>query len=207
MTPKQRAFASNYARNQNVFQSAKEAGYSESYCRTKAKVLLGNAEISAEIKRIRERLNQTADKSATDVVNEFSKIAFTDRVDFLKPDPHIPGDFIYKAPDELTASQRAIVEKVTYNVREIVIISTDKDKETETLWRQEYNYILSDKAKALENMGRHFGIFDDKLRLGVSQANPFTNVTPAQLEKLKASWVKTMNDQKLLEGEFKVVNK
>ena len=151
-----------------------------------------------EIKRLRERLNATADKSATDVVNEFSKIAFTDRVDFLKEDPYYPGEFVNKSPDELTADQRAIVEKITSSMHEITIIT---DGEVEKLWIKHYTYVLADKAKALENMGRHFGIFDDKLKLIGSQSNPFKNASPAQLERLKESWVQTMNDPLLLEGE------
>jgi hypothetical protein len=82
---------------------------------------------------------------------------------------------------------------------EIVIIENKKPR---SIFRQEYTYILSDKAKALEQMGRHFGIFDDKLRLGVSQANPFTNASPKQLAKLKKAYISTMNDPKLIEGEY-----
>jgi len=165
--------------------------------------LLDKPEIVTEIKRLRDRLNETADKSAVDVVNEFSKIAFTDRVDFLKEDPHYPGEFIYKSPDELTQDQRHIVEKVTYNMHEITVI---EDGEVQKLWIKNYTYVLSDKAKALEQMGRHFGIFDDKLKLIGSQQNPFKNATPAQLEKLKESWVGVMTDPKLIEGEYKEVN-
>lgn len=158
--------------------------------------------IVAEIKRLRERLTERADKSATDVVNEFSKIAFTDRVSFLKEDPNYPGEFIYKSPDELTQDQRDIVEKVTYTMHEITVI---ENGEVQKLWIKHYTYQLSEKAKALENMGRHFGIFDDKLRLVSNAQNPFKHATPAQLEKLKESWVSTMTDPKLLEGEFKEV--
>lgn len=205
MTPKQRSFAQHYAESGSAHASALAAGYSEQYAKSNSsKQLLQNPEVIAEIKRIREVVNKQADRSATDVVNEFSKIAFTDRVDFLKPDPLIEGDFIYKAPDELTKNQRAIVEKVTYNVREVVVITKDG---VDTVFRQEYNYILSDKAKALEQMGRHFGIFDDKLRLGVQANNPFKNASPKQLEKLKASWIKTMGDQPLIEdAQYEEVN-
>jgi len=200
MNPRQRKFAQRYAATQNVYRSALEAGYTENYAKIRAhKVLMNNPDVVAEVKRIRERLNQTADKTATDVVNEFSKIAFTDRVDFLKPDPLREGEFMYKSPDELTPNQRHIVEKTLMHNIEIVII---ENKKPVSIFRQEYSYILSDKAKALEQMGRHFGIFDDKLRLGVSQVNPFTNASPKQLAKLKKAYINTMNDPKLIEGEF-----
>ncbi len=202
MTPKQRKFAVGYARSQNAYKAMKEAGYSEHYAKTKAKVVLNNSEVVAEIKRIRDLLNQQADKSATDVINEFSKIAFTDRVSFLKPDPENEGEFMYKSPDELTQEQRDIVETTKMYTVKIVVVEGDASR---SFYRQEYIYVLSEKAKALEQMGRHFGIFDDKLRIGVSRANPFSGASQAQLEQLKESWIKTMNDPKLIEGQYKVV--
>ena len=192
-----------YSRCGKVIDSCVGAGYTPTYANSKGHLLLNDPDIVSEIKRLRDRLQQTADKSATDVVNEFSKIAFVDRVDFLKEDPNYPGEFINKSPDELTPDQRAIVEKITYTMHEITLIEAG---EVQKLWIKHYTYVLSDKAKALEQIGRHFGIFDDKLRLGVSSTNPFSNATPAQLEQLKESWVKTMTDTKLLEGEYKVVN-
>ena len=203
MTPKQTAFARNYARTTNIQQSARQAGYSEKYSIGKAcQQLMQNPDIIAEIQRTRARLNESADKSATDVVNEFSKIAFIDRVDFLKEDPYYPGEYVNKSPDELTPDQRAIVEKITSSMHEITII---RDGEVEKLWIKNYTYVLADKSKALENMGRHFGIFDDKLRLTTAASNPFKGATPAQLEALKSSWITTMTDPKLIEGHAEEV--
>lgn len=204
MTPKERAFCTLYAKNGSAHQSALDAGYTPYYAKSKSALMLNKPHIIAEIKRVRTHLDKRADKSSVDVVNEFSKIAFTDRVGFLKEDPHYPDEFIYKAPDELTPDQRAIVEKVMYNTHEITVI---ENGEVQKLWVKHYTYVLSDKAKALENMGRHFGIFDDRLRLGASQSNPFAKVSQQQLEQLRKAWTKTMTDPKLLEGEFKEVSK
>jgi len=204
MTPKQREFARHYANEPVVLKAALAAGYSDNYARTHGKILLGNEEIVAEIQRIRKRVNERADKSAVDVVNEYSKIAFTDRVGFLKDDPLRPGEYMYKAPDELTDDQRSVVERVNMTVRKVEG-KDDKGKDI-TVHRQEYRYVLSDKSNALQQMGRHFGIFDDKLRITSSHQNPFKNATPKQLEQLKKSWVKTMNDPAMLEGEYEVVN-
>ena len=198
MTPMQRDFCSHYARQPDAYKAMKAAGYSENYAKTKAKVMLNNEEIVTEINRIRQRMNERAEKSATDVVNEYSKIAFTDRVDFLKEDDLRPGEYIYKAPHELTDEQRSIVEKVTTTRREI---TTEEGR----VWRQEYNYILSDKANALQQMGRHFGIFDDKLKLTAGQTNPFKNASPEQLAKLKESFVGIMAGGQVVDGQFKEV--
>jgi phage terminase small subunit len=204
MTPMQREFCRHYANEPEAYKAMKAAGYSENYAKTKAKVMLNNEEIVTEINRIRTRMNERAEKSATDVVNEYSKIAFADRVDFLKEDPHKPGEYIYKAPHELTEEQRSIVEKVNTRTCDISIVNTETG-EVESLVRQEYNYVLSDKANALQQMGRHFGIFDDKLKLVSSQQNPFKNASPEQLQKLKESFVGIMNKPKAIEGKYEEV--
>ena len=202
MTGKERAFCIAYAKTLNAYQSAISAGYTPTYAKIKAHKILMRPHVIVEIKRLRTRMDQMAEKSATDVVNEFSKIAFTDRVGFLKEDPERPGEFMNKAPDELSDEQRQIVEKVTMYTAEIVVIDDGKSK---SIFRQEYNYVLSDKANALEKMGRHFGIFDDKLKLSATQSNPFANVTQEKLEKLKATWVQTMSEVKAIEGQFEEV--
>lgn len=201
MTPKQRKFAEEYARTMNAFQSCVAAGYTENYANTKGpKQLLSHPEVMAEITRLRNRLNERADKSATDVVNEYAKIAFADRVDFLKEDPIRPGNYVYKAPHELTDEQRSVVDKVIVhdNVR-IVVIENDEPRE---LFRQEYEYVLSDKSNALQQMGRHFGIFDDKLKLQMIQNNPFKNATPEQLAQLRQSFVGIMSKGETVDGEY-----
>jgi len=165
---------------------------------------LENPEIVAEIKRIRARLNEVADKSATDVVNEYSKIAFVDRVSFLKPDPQIPGAWMYKSPEELTPEQRAVVEKVNTTFRNH---RHTIDGELVEFERQEYTYVLSDKANALQQMGRHFGIFDDKLKLVSGHTNPFKNASPEQLAELKKSFVGIMTKPAAIEGNYKEVKK
>jgi len=204
MTPRQRQFALSYVKSENVSKAAVEAGYSKQYAKGNAGKLLNKADVIAEIKRLRERMNQQADKSATDVVNEYSKIAFADRTSFLKEDPDFPGHRVYKSPDELTQEQRDIVESVTptWYTRKRNI-----NGQVVEVHRQEFRYVIADKANALQQMGRHFGIFDDKLRIGVSRTNPFANATQAQLEQLKKSWIKTMTDPKLLEGECEEVVK
>lgn len=198
MSPRQREFAHFYAREPNAEKAALAAGFSETYARKKAHTLLKNPEVVAEINRIRQRMNERAEKSATDVVNEYATIAFEDRTGFLKPDEHFPGCYVYKSPDELTDEQKALIEKVTttWVKRERFI-----DGEKIVVNRQEYNYVLLDKANALQQMGRHFGIFDDKLRLTQTHQNPFKNATPAQLESLKKSFVGIMTGE-VIEGQF-----
>ena len=203
MTPKQRDFARFYVDTNDAQQSALDAGYSKQYAKSNSYKLLDNPLIVGEIQRLRARMNERAEKSATDVVNEYSKIAFADRVDFLKPDPLLEGEFIYKSPDELTPDQRAIVEKVNMHNKTVKIVHPETQAESEIV-RQEYSYVLADKSNALQQMGRHFGIFDDKLKLIASAQNPFKNASPEQLAELKKSFVGIMSKGgAVVDGEYK----
>lgn len=198
LTPKQREFARHYANDPNARQAALAAGYSDKFADSKAQGLLRNENVVSEIQRLRARLNERAEKSATDVVNEYARIAFTDRTSFLKPDPHFPGSLMYKAPEELTDDQKALVEKVNANWHSRTRVI---DGEKIVIDRMEYTYVLLDKANALQQMGRHFGIFDDKLKLIQSQSNPFKNATPEQLAQLKRSFVGIMSGE-VVDGEY-----
>ena len=203
MTPKQREFARLYAASPVVMTAAEGAGYAKNYAKSGALKLLENPDIVAEIQRVRLRLNERAEKSSTDVVNEYSKIAFTDRYDFIKDDPDFPGHHIYKAPDELTSDQRAICISIkpSWRTRKRIVDGVEIEVQ-----RQEWEYRFADKENALQQMGRHFGIFDDKLRLSTSGQNPFKNATPEQLENLKQSWVETMNGgAKAIKGSYEEI--
>jgi phage terminase small subunit len=199
MTPKQYKFCESFVKTGTSYSAALEAGYSKQYAKSKSSKLLDNPEVVAEIQRLRQRLNEKAEKSAVDVVNEYSRVAFTDRTSFLKADEHFPGCWVYKSPDELTDDQKALVEKVTasWHTRTRMV-----DGEQIKVERMEYNYVLLDKANALQQMGRHFGIFDDKLRLESGQQNPFKNATPEQLTQIRKAIISTMSGGEVVDGEY-----
>lgn len=206
MNDRERQFCIEYAANPNAEQAALKAGYAASYSHKLAHLIIRRPHVIAEIQRLRVKMNVRAEKNATDVVNEYAIIAFTDRVGFLKPDPEFPGSVMYKAPDELTDDERALVERVTTTWRKV---EREVDGVKKKIERQEYSYVLSDKANALQQMGRHFGIFDDKLRLQTLTKNPFSGATPEQLEQLKNAFVNTMQGGKLIDhktGEVIKVN-
>jgi phage terminase small subunit len=205
MTPLQREFAKQYALNPTASAAALAAGYSKSYASgSHPPKLLKNPLIIDEIQRIRRGAHAITVRSAADVVDEYSKIAFTDLWEFFKDDPDFPGRHVFKSPDELTPDQRAVCISIKpiWRTRKL----KDEHGNTEEVHRQEWDYRFADKESALQQMGRHFGIFDDKLKLTTARSNPFKNATPEQLEKLKASWVKTMNDgNAVIDGKFKEV--
>jgi phage terminase small subunit len=179
-TARERDFCLHYVRTLSAHQAAKLAGYSERSAQKNSYLLLRKPAVIAEIQRIRDRTNIAATRSSTEVVDEISRLAFSDALNYIKPDPDMPGQWINKSPDELTEAERAAVSKIRiYNHK------VGKDENGEAIMQQRYSYELHDKLTSLIQMGRHFGIFDDKLRLVRGGTNRFSNLSPEQLAALR----------------------
>lgn len=196
LSPQQKEFCRAYAESGNAVEACRAAGYSESTALHKSSSMVKRAVIVAEVSRLRKVVNMEADKSSVDVINAYSVVAFSDHVDFLKPDPDYEGAWIYKSPDELTKEQRQVVEKV-----ELKDVFAENAEGEAFMVRQEYNYIFSNKMDALNQMGRHFGIFDDKLRLSGPGTNPFKNASSDALVQIKQAITGIMGTE-TIDGEY-----
>lgn len=173
--------------------AAIEAGYSDGYARREASRLLERPHIRDEIQRLTKRIEIAAVKTSTDVVDLLATIAFQDPIEFLKPDDMYPEQMMYKAPDELTKEQRACVKRIHIHKH---------FAEQGHFIRETYSYTFKDSERALENMGRHFGIFDDKLRLTDMGNNPLAKLPPERLAKLKEVMLTLMEAEgQVIEGE------
>jgi phage terminase small subunit len=201
MTKKEKDFCLAYVKLLNISKAAKEAGYSPVFILKKCHLLMRRPHIIDEIKRLQSRLDNFAEKSATDVVNELSKIGFSQPSDYLKPDPLNGDKWIGKSPNELTAPQRVAIARI--NCRDVKI---GKDEDGNDMFRQEYSYHLHDKLNALIQMGRHYGLFDDKLKISGPVHNMFANISSQKLAQLQKSFATVMAKPDPITIEGKIVN-
>ncbi|MDY0258495.1 MAG: terminase small subunit [Desulfovibrio sp.] len=146
LTTKQAEFVRQYLVDLNATQAAIRAGYSEKTAyRIGAELLqktsVANAVATAQAKR-EQRTEITQDR----VVAELAKIAFGSARDVMEWGP---DGVILKDSAELTDDQAAGVAEVSE--------STTKDGGSLKLKRH-------DKVKALELLGRHLGMFTDKVK-------------------------------------------
>ncbi len=142
MTNMQKMFVKEYLVDLNATQAAIRAGYSVKNAGKIGPELLGktriNQEIQAEMKRREERTEVTQDM----VVNQLAKIAFLD-----------------------------IKSVVTWNDKNISIRPSDEvdgttlaeisESTTESGWTKKVK--TSDRMRALEMLGRHLGMFTDRI--------------------------------------------
>jgi phage terminase small subunit len=162
MTNKQTRFVEEYLIDLNATQAAIRAGYSEKTAKSVGQENLTKPDIKtaidASIAERSKRTQVTADR----VVQELARIAFVDTRQIFTWGP---GGVVLRSSEDLTDDEAAIVAEVSE--------TTSKDGGSIRAKR-------FDKLKALELLGKHLGMFTDKVQIEAA-------ITPASiLEALNA---------------------
>ena len=144
LTPKQMRFVDEYMVDFNATQAAIRAGYKAKTAHVIGAENLRKPKIAEEIARRQKDLQKRTEVSQDRVVKELARIAFVDASVVCVT------DF-----DKLTDDQRAAIQGI---------------KPTNFGWEIK----LCDKIKALELLGRHIGMFNDKLSLSGTDGGPLT---------------------------------
>ena len=166
MTPKQATFVREYLTDLNATQAAIRAGYSK---RTAAFIGAENLKKPYVAEAIRIAMAERAAKTeitAERVLRELAKIGFANMDSFMKltPDGSAVLDF-----SNLTPEQAAAISEIT--VEEFMDGNGDDARPVRRV-----KFKLHDKRAALVDIGRHLGMFNDKLTLKGEAENPLTLV-------------------------------
>lgn len=149
LNEKQIKYAHEYTKDCNQTQAAIRAGYSAKTAYSQAERLMRNVEVKKLIEKLKiqqqERTNVTADM----VINELAKIAFSDISRVFTPDNAIKDISLIDEKDTAAIASVEVDETVKIDDagENFVTGATKKVK----LW---------DKLKALDALGKHFGIFE-----------------------------------------------
>ena len=142
LTEKQKRFAEEYLVDLNATQAAIRAGYSPDTANEQGSRLLANVNIKNTVdKMIAERSRRTG-INADRVIREIAKIAFVNAGEIVDLDTALLMDKI--SDDDMAAIQSVKVK--TFGEDGV-----------------EREVKLADKLKALELLGKHLGLFKDKL--------------------------------------------
>lgn len=160
MNGRQQRFCEEYAKAPDAKAAALAAGYSTSRAKETGCELLKRPDIRAEISRLRAIRDQEVGFSAADVVRELVAVAMIDIGDVLtwgmeevEGEDGLPmtmpnGDPIMRpiiapvASSKLTPVQRRAIKSVSMSEKGVFKVE------------------LHDRVKALDMLGRHFGIFE-----------------------------------------------
>lgn len=150
LTEKQQRFVDEYLIDLNATQAAIRAGYSVKTAREQASQNLTKLNIQQAIsEKMAERSKRTG-VNQDRVVMELAKIAFVNAADVIDSD-----DATIKAG--ATADDTAAIQSV-----KVKVIPTKEGEGVEREIR------LNDKLKALELLGKHLGMWNDKLDVNVN---------------------------------------
>ena len=143
LTPKQQRFVEEYLVDLNATQAAIRAGYSEKSAARISVELLNKTQVQKSIEKAQAKRAERTEVTADRVVTELAKIAFAD-----------PRDLMEWGPDGLVLKDcRTIPDAAAAAVSEV---SESKDG---------IKLKKLDKLKALELLGRHLGMFTDKVEM------------------------------------------
>lgn len=150
LNEKQQRFVEEYLIDLNGTQAAIRAGYSARTANEQASRLLANVSVQQAIsERMAERSKRTG-VNQDRVILELAKIAFLKMTDVVDKDGCIRDD---ASEDDLSC-----IESIKY-----------KHSDTDTGSSTEREVKIASKLKALELLGKHLGMWNDKLDVNIAQ--------------------------------------
>jgi phage terminase small subunit len=160
--PRVRIFICEYIQDFNATRAYKAAGYSENGARQSASRLLANADIRCCIAELLKELCDSLMITKERVLRETALLAFANMADYLTPQKN--GELMLDF-SELTRDQAAAIQEIKQDTT-----GGTGDGERKRVVRTTFR--LASKKDALELLGKHLGIFKDRVELGGPNGDP-----------------------------------
>lgn len=171
MTEKQKIFADEYLIDLNATRAYRVAYPNVKRDDTAAvngSKLLRNAKVGEYIQERMKERQQRTEVTQDRVVQELAAIAFAKATDYVTIKSNGPAAVVMIKPtDDLTDEQVRAIAGIKEGANGVEIK-------------------LNDKEKALELLGRHLGMWNDKINVSgnIDTNNPFSGLTTEELKKL-----------------------
>ena len=189
LTEKQKIFCDEYLIDFNATRAYKAAYKNvknDGAAAASASRLLRNAKIQNYIgKKMKEREKRT-EITQDKVLKELAKIAFANAADYARV---VEKEYVEDIRDE----KGNVIGQEVKKYKTVEVETTDnldKDKQAAIAGIKQgatgIEVKLNDKLKALELIGRHLGMFNDKIEVqgDINTNNPFRGLTTEELKKL-----------------------
>ncbi len=168
MNPKQQAFVLEYLKDFNATQAAIRAGYSARSAEVTGSRMLSNAKVAEVIRAAMERRAKKSDITVEMVLAELKCVAFTHMGKLARWNA---SGVEFKDSNGLTEDELATVSEITETT----------NQHGGSLKVKQY-----DKVRALELIGRHLGMWNDKLEI-VDEDRPLEEMSDTELVKLRGN--------------------
>lgn len=182
LTDKQKRFCEEYLIDLNATQAAIRAGYSLKTAEQTASRLLRNVKVQEYIAKRQKELSRSTEITQERVIKELALIAFSNNADYA----HVVEK---KMQVEAGGTLVDVLDKdgkpVMYRTVEPVLTEELTEEQKRALavikkGREGLEVKSCDKVKALELLGKHLGIFTDKIEANVN------DTTRSELSELLA---------------------
>ena len=166
LTPKQKRFCEEYIIDLNGSQSAIRAGYSQATSRSIANELLTKLDIQEYIQELMQERSKRTEITADKVLNELAHIAFDDIRNYLRFYTDAEGNVRTEIKDSDKVDTRAISE-----------VSQGKDGQ--------FKFKVYCKDNALVQLGKHLGLFVDRVESNNTNTNYNKDISNMSLEEIQ----------------------
>ena len=182
LTDKQKRFCEEYLIDLNATQAAIRAGYSTKTAEQTASRLLRNVKVQEYIAKRQKELSRSTEITQERVIKELALIAFSNNADYA----HVVEK---KMQVEAGGTLVDVLDKdgkpVMYRTVEPVLTEELTEEQKRALavikkGREGLEVKSCDKVKALQRLGKHLGIFTDKIEANVN------DTTRSELSELLA---------------------
>lgn len=167
LSRKQAQFVAEYLCDLNATQAAIRAGYSAKTAQSQASQLVAMPHVAAAIERSQAQRSARVNIKQDDVLHEVSALALS-RIDHYVVDDDGNVQLADGAPDNALAAVESVKRRKTTRTDPVT-------KETVTTWDVEIK--LYDKPGQLKLLGRHVGLFPDKVEHTGANGGPIEMVT------------------------------
>ena len=152
---REKIFCAEYVKDLNGARAAIAAGYAEKSARVTASKLLTKPNIKDEIARLTKKHADKLDLSAEKVLDELSKLGFSNMLDYMRVDED--GAFVLDF-SKLTREQAAAIQEYTVDAT-----GGTGDGERKQVMRTRFK--LVNKIDALIALGKHLKLFTEKIEV------------------------------------------
>jgi phage terminase small subunit len=161
LTLKQERFIEEYLIDLNATQAAIRAGYSEKTARSQGQRLLTNVDIQEAIQKAMNKRSKRTEITQDRVLQELAKVAFADIKDFVsfRTEKTVMD---YDSEGEPVAAYSHVIDLKNSDEIDGAVISEVSLKDGQLKFK------LHDKMKALQDIGRHLGMFTDNSNVNIT---------------------------------------
>lgn len=186
LTAKQQRFCDEYLIDLNATQAAIRAGYSPKTAEQLAYQLLQKTSVQNQISELQKKREKRTEITQDSVLHELALIAFAKASDYARV---VEKDAMVEVDGNMVPVLDVDGNQVKYRTVEPILtdeLTEDQKKAIAVIKKGRDGFEIKpySKIQALELLGKHLGMFTEKVEVKNTTPNAFEGLTTEELKKL-----------------------